>query len=268
MRLFRLVGMALAIMLVPFGNFATPTNAAPSRTLLWHDEFSGKAGSPLAWRYDNGAGWDKGTLQTYTNRRANSWQNGAGQGIIRAKRETFADWDHVTKNYTSARISSAGRFSFSDTGVYVEIRAKFPTQLGTWPAFWTFSADGKSWPPEIDALEFAGPAYGPRGYLHTNLHYGNGKETGTAGWNYGRAPVVSNAETTYHTYGYYATSTRVVFYFDGHAIRTVTFARAQLWSQRHTIIVALALGSFGGNPSSSFNHADLVIDYVRAYNHP
>lgn len=248
-----------------------------STQLVFADEFNGKAGASVntsTWTLDNGVGWDsvsgtgwdRNTIQIYTPRSVNQFQDGHGNLIIRARKEAipYAEpWQGIARSYSSARIRS--HFSFDSSGTYVEIRARVPLQPGTWPAFWTFGADGKTWPPEIDGFEFTDPKYGPRGYLHTNLHYGNGTQTGEAQWRYTGAPIVSNAATTFHKYGFYASATQVIWVLDGKAIRTVNFSRNQLWLQRHSIVLSLPLGSFGGSPASNFGHADLVIDYVHAY---
>lgn len=251
---------------------ATPTvsTSPPSGGLLFADECNGSAGSALDashWGYDNGGGWDNGqTLQSYTPRLDNSYQDGNGNCVIRAKKETHADWDNIVKQYTSARVNSRGHFDFGP-GVYVEWRARIPTQQGTWSGLWSFSNDGQTWPPEWDQVELAWAGDGGPGYYHTNLHYGNGSETGQAGWTYPNAPIIADAETQFHTYATWLADDHADFYLDGAKVRTVTFTHNQLWQRRHALIINLALGYLGGTPAASFDHADLAWDYLRVYDH-
>ena len=50
---------------------------------------------------------------------------------IVAKKETYTDQGH-TKEYTSARLNSKYAITYGK----VEIRAKLPEGIGTWPAIW------------------------------------------------------------------------------------------------------------------------------------
>lgn len=247
------------------------STSPPASGVLFADECNGASGAPLDathWGYDNGGNWDNGqTLQSYTNRPVNSHQDGAGNCVIRAQKETWADWDNITRQYTSARLNTRGHFDLGP-GMYVELRAKVPIQQGTWPSLWSFSNDGQTWPPEWDGFEYAWAGDGGPGYLHTNLHYGNGAETGQANWTYANAPVVANAESTFHTYGTWLADDHADWYLDGNKIRTVTFTHAQLWQRQHAIILNVALGYLGGTPAGSFEHADLVWDYLRVTNQP
>ena len=55
---------------------------------MWSDEFNAPAGTspdPAKWTYDLGAGgWGNRELETYTDRSANMFQDGAGHLVIRA----------------------------------------------------------------------------------------------------------------------------------------------------------------------------------------
>jgi beta-glucanase (GH16 family) len=55
--------------------------------------------------------------------------------------------------YTSGMVSSFGKFS--QKYGWFEIRARFPSGKGMWPAFWLLPTT-KKWPPEIDVLEILG----------------------------------------------------------------------------------------------------------------
>src|SRR5580698_10669479 len=71
--------------------------------LVWSDEFNGPAGTPpdpTKWNYDlGGGGWGNGELETYTNSTNNAFQDGNGNLVIRAIRDSSG-------NYTSARLQS------------------------------------------------------------------------------------------------------------------------------------------------------------------
>ena len=109
-------------------------------TLLWQDEFNQPAGSapdPAKWVYDLGDnGWGNQELQTYTDKRENSFvvaDPDATDGhalVIKAVRNPAG-------GYTSARLKTHGKFA---TGpARIEARLKLPKGQGIWPAFWMSS---------------------------------------------------------------------------------------------------------------------------------
>src|SRR5579884_1406685 len=71
--------------------------------LVWSDEFNGAAGSPpdpAKWNYDlGGGGWGNRELETYTNSTRNAFQDGKGNLVIRAMRDSSG-------SYTSARLQT------------------------------------------------------------------------------------------------------------------------------------------------------------------
>src|ERR1017187_9454658 len=80
--------------------------SAPAQTawqLVWSDEFNGPAGSPpdsTKWNYDlGGGGWGNNEAETYTNSPNNVFQDGNGNLVIRAIRDSSG-------NYTSARLQT------------------------------------------------------------------------------------------------------------------------------------------------------------------
>ena len=124
--------------------------------LVWQDEFD-TDGAPDSsiWGYEIGTGdngWGNRELQYYTDRTENiTVQNGVL--IISAKEESFEG-----SNYTSARISTKGKFE-QKYGRF-EARIRLPYGQGLWPAFWMLGADidTNPWPAcgEIDIMENAG----------------------------------------------------------------------------------------------------------------
>jgi len=125
--------------------------------LVWSDEFD-KSGLPdsTKWMYDtegNSAGWGNREEQFYTTGRKENAQVKDGKLSITAIKENFEG-----KKYTSARLVSKADWKF----VRVEVRAKLPKGLGTWPAIWMmpggWSFNDGNWPDvgEIDIMEHVG----------------------------------------------------------------------------------------------------------------
>ena len=117
---------------------------------LWHDEFDSI--DTTKWTFETGtgaSGWGNNEWQYYTARKENAFVQ---DGIlhIRANKE-----DYEGAKYTSARIITKGKFSF--TYGTVEARIALPVGKGIWPAFWMLGAniDAVSWPAcgEIDIIE-------------------------------------------------------------------------------------------------------------------
>src|SRR5713226_1210892 len=71
--------------------------------LVWSDEFNGAAGSApdsTKWNYDlGGGGWGNGEAEVYTSSPQNVFQDGKGNLVIRAIRDSAG-------NYTSARLQT------------------------------------------------------------------------------------------------------------------------------------------------------------------
>jgi len=124
--------------------------------LVWQDLFDAGSLNPDRWTIEvNGDGGGNNELQYYTDRQDNvrvgDDGNGNGCLILTAIRE-----DYKGKNFTSGRIISNGKVSF--THGKLEASIKFPvTNAGLWPAFWTMGTDINSvgWPKcgEIDIVE-------------------------------------------------------------------------------------------------------------------
>ena len=146
------------------GSCKNEPDAAPSRwKLAWSDEFDGANGSlpdPSKWTpVTGGGGWGNRELEYYTARAENAHQE-SGKLVITAISETYTGPDGITRNFTSARLKTAGKFS--QTYGRFEARLKLPAGRGLWPAFWLLGEDiaQTGWPEcgEIDIMKLVGSA--------------------------------------------------------------------------------------------------------------
>ena len=84
----------------------------PGWTLVWADNFDGMAGqapNPDYWTADiGGDGWGNQQLEYDTDRTDNASLDGMGHLVITARREAYEG-----RNYTSARIKTAGKVEFT-----------------------------------------------------------------------------------------------------------------------------------------------------------
>ena len=172
--IFRLNGCALQLIAIGalvlaclFWSVAAGAQASPSSPkdgkwkLTWSDEFNGPNGSsvdPSKWVVEvGGEGWGNQELEYYTSRKENVYIHD-GKLVIEARREDYTGADGVKKNYTSARMKTAGKFSQA-YGRF-EARIKIPSGQGMWPAFWMLGddIDKAGWPAcgEIDIMENIG----------------------------------------------------------------------------------------------------------------
>ncbi len=138
---------------------ATRFQDSPSYKLTWSDEFDGPAGSApdqTKWTYDiGGAGWGNNELESYTDRRENSYLDGQGNLVIKVIKEDYTGPDGIKRDYTSARMLTKGKFT-QKYGRF-EARIKMPLEQGIWPAFWMLGDDidkvGWSQCGEIDIMK-------------------------------------------------------------------------------------------------------------------
>ena len=197
---------------------ATVTGPA-TRTI----DFPGAAGAaPDAriWNHEvGGSGWGNGELQTYTSSTRNASVDGAGRLRITARRETLTGSDEITRNYTSARLTTENKVVIAP-GSYVEASIKAPTGAGVWPAFWLIGANHGTvgWPAsgELDVLEGHGasPTDTFRAVHASSLSLP--EQDNPFGWgdDGGRVDLGQPLDATFHTYGVYFDKDLVRFYVD------------------------------------------------------
>jgi len=250
---------------------ASPAQAAEGWTLVWADEFEqadGSAPDSNKWVYDlGGKGWGNNELETYTNRRTNSWIEG-GQLIIAAHHETYAGADGIKRNYTSARLKTQGRAAW--TFGRMEARIKLPRGQGIWPAFWMLGTNISTarWPTcgEIDIMENIGRE---PNIVHGTVHgpgYSGGEGIGIGLTN--AVPVADD----FHLYAIEWEAARIRWFMDDQLFFTLTPADlpggAQwVFDHPHYLILNLAVGgAWPGNPDDTTRFPQLmVVDYVRVY---
>ena len=139
----------------------TPQTQSLKWKLVWSDEFSAPKGSPVdpkKWSAEvGGSGWGNRELEYYTDRPTNAFQSDGSLNIV-VLREDFTGKDGVTREFTSARLSTKQTFT-SAYGRF-EARMKLPRGQGIWPAFWMLGDDISKvgWPRcgEIDIMENIG----------------------------------------------------------------------------------------------------------------
>lgn len=235
----------------------------PTYALIWSDEFNaGNSPDGAKWTYDIGTGsngWGNSESQHYTNRPANvSVTNGVLR--INALRENFSG-----SNFTSARIKTQNRFSF--TYGKVEVRAKLPTGRGTWPAIWMLGNNITSvgWPAcgEIDIMEHVGNSQDVIHHsLHTPSSFGNTQNT--------FKKTIPEVSTKFHVYSVEWTAESIVFSVDNQPKYTYkpSVKNLSTWpfDAPQFIILNVAMGgTFGGAIDPAFQTSTMEVDYVRVY---
>jgi beta-glucanase (GH16 family) len=241
---------------------------APSPwTLTWSDEFDGPAGAidNSKWGFDiGGNGFGNNELEYYTNRTDNAALDGNGSLVITARAETFNN-----RNYTSARINTAGKF----TQAYgrFEARIQIPTGQGLWPAFWTLGDNigSAGWPTcgELDIMENIGrePTVN-HGSAHGPGYSGGHPLTGIYTLPSGKL------SDDYHVYAIEWEPNVVRWYVDDQLYETRTPADVpvgKVWVYDHPFFIILNIavgGNFPGAPDGTTVFPQTMkVDYVRVF---
>jgi len=236
---------------------STTITVTVAQSLIWSDEFTTPgAPDPAKWGYDLGAGgWGNNELQYYTDRLDNAVVSGGTLKII-AKRENFSG-----STFTSARLLSRTKFSFKYGKI--EILAKLPTGVGTWPATWMLGDNflTAGWPAcgEIDIMEHRG---NDLNRIHGTIHY-----TGNSGGNgIGGTTLIQNATTEFHKYACEWTAQYIRFLVDDRIYFTTTNSANLPFNQSFFLLLNVAMGgNFGGSVDPAFSSGVMEIDYVRVY---
>ena len=241
--------------------------------LVWSDEFNGADGSQVdsaKWVMETGGnGWGNDELEYYTARPQNSLEQG-GNLVIKAVQEKFTGPDGVTRDYTSARLKTQGKFT-QKYGRF-EARIKIPRGQGIWPAFWMLGDDiqKKGWPKcgEIDIMENIGKEPST---VHGTIHGPGYSGAGGPSAPYALADPQRFADD-FHLYAVEWEKKAIRFYVDDHIYATRTPAdlpKGTKWIFDHPFFIILNVavgGGWPGNPDTTTVFPQpMLVDYVRVY---
>jgi beta-glucanase (GH16 family) len=252
-----------------------PASGAPATfTLVWSDEFDAPAGTPidpLKWTHDvGGHGWGNNQLEYDTESVSNASHDGEGRLVITARRERFTGRDGVTREYTSARIITKGKFEHA-YGRF-EARIQLPVGRGIWPAFWMLGADidRVGWPAcgEVDIMENVGhEASSNHGSLHGPGYSGATPMTGVFS-----LPGGQRFADGFHVFAIEWEPAAVRWYVDGALYQTRTpssLPAGTRWVFDHPFFVILNVavgGNWPGSPdAATVFPQEMRVDWVRVH---
>ncbi|EOZ99558.1 Beta-glucanase precursor [Indibacter alkaliphilus LW1] len=234
--------------------------------LVWAEEFDDE-GLPNAenWTYDVGDhGWGNNELQYYTEEDSRNARIENGKLIIEAHQDSAFE-----KGYTSARLLTRGKQAWKYG--YIEVNAKLPKGVGTWPAIWMLPEERNygGWPKsgEIDIMEHVGYDQGVvHGTVHTEA-FNHRKNTQV-----GKQIQVPDCSEAFHTYAIDWQEEKIDFYIDGELYHTFenTGEGWEEWPFDHEfhLILNIAVGGdWGGSQGVDPDiwPQSMEVDYIRVY---
>ncbi len=265
----------------PFKPDFNPPAEIKGMKLVWNDEFN-KVGKPdtSSWRYEKGFVRNQ-ELQWYQEENANCK---SGVLLIVGKREKLANTGYAAGSnrwqtsrefaeYTSSSIQTRG-FHQWQFGRF-EIRARIDTSRGSWPAIWTLGVSG-GWPSggEIDIMEF----YRVKGVptILANFAWGTEKR-GVAKWDDLKKPLSDFTSIDpawpkkFHVWRMDWDKDSIKLYLDDLLLNDIAVKDCvnpdgfNPFLQPHYLLLNLALGAAGGDPSNSQFPITYEADWVRIY---
>jgi len=245
-----------------------PGGSGKFTELVWYDEFDG-AGLPdtSKWSYERGYVRNREMQYYTTNREENAVQRDGN--LILTARNDSALINGEIRPVTSASIRSRGKGDWKYGRI--EVRAKLPSCLGSWPAIWMMPTTNTygGWPRsgEIDIMEHVG--YEPD-KIFFNLHtekYNHSKGTGR-----GTSVSCPNPDQNYHVYAVEWFEDHIDWFLDDRKVFNVEDDGAgwESWplDQPFYIILNFAFGgAWGGQKGVDLTKLpqEFLIDYVRVF---
>lgn len=260
-------------------DFSAP-KVIPGMTLVWNEEFNlnGKPDSSI-WRNERGFVRNQ-ELQWYQSDNANCIN---GVLLIEGRRQQIKNPNYVAGStrwnsareyaeYTSASIQTRGKKQWK-FGTF-EIRARIDTSMGSWPAIWTLGISG-GWPGggEIDIMEFYRKSGVP--IILANTAWLAAQRG--AKWHTEIRPLsdFTSADRDwvkkFHIWKMEWDSVAIKLSLDDLLINTTLLKETinpdgrNPFLQPHYILLNLALGANGGDPSKTRFPIKYEVDYVRVY---
>ncbi len=261
--------------------------------MIWNDEFDGDVLDTNKWNYEEGfllkeddintAGWGNNEMEFYSKNNV-SLEDGKLKIDLKKETKEFSQKGDPSKKatafYSSGKINTKNNFSVKYGRV--DVRAKFPSGSGIWPAVWMLPNDNVygewAYSGEIDIAEGRGRV--PE-KIFGAMHYG-------AAWpdNLNTSDLLDIAEngvkktdtTDWHVYTVVWENNNVKIYCDGYCYFKCTNSEWKSnsdmgnayapFDQRFYLILNLACGGSFDNyhsPGGDFKGANMLVDYVRVY---
>ncbi|MBN2449485.1 MAG: glycoside hydrolase family 16 protein [Lentisphaeria bacterium] len=290
-------GVALAqdgVSVPPDPALACETTVAeiPGYRLVWHDEFD-VDGEPDAskWSFEHGFRRNN-ELQWYRKENA-TCRNGLL--VIEGRRERVKNPDYDPNSgdwrkkreyaeYTSASLNTWGRSAWRLSESILVVRARLTITEGYFPAIWT-TGPGQ-WPHggEVDLMEYY------RGRILANFAWGT-KQQWNARWHAFQNPNHGDQNKPrieyftgrdpdwlqkFHLWKLVGSDEKTHILLDGELLNEVSHETARNpeteWStvvhpfrESHALILNLAIGGPGGDPSAAGFPMVYEVDYARVY---
>ena len=238
--------------------------------LIWSDEFEGNKLDKTKWnRQVEPAGRFNKEWQRYTKSKKNAYLEN-DQLVIKAIHKSKK---HGRDQYTSARLNTAGKFTFKYGKVAARI--KLPKTEGIWPAFWMLGANinenggDTPWPQcgEIDILELYGskdPAV-----VESNIHFegknGGHDQMGSKSFNLKEGTFADD----FHIFELEWTKEKVSWFIDGkqYASFPIKGKEFSMFHKEFFFLLNIAVGgTYAGRPDETSEFPEyMYVDWIRVY---
>ncbi|MDD2798829.1 MAG: glycoside hydrolase family 16 protein [Bacteroidales bacterium] len=225
--------------------------------LVWQDDFNGMSLDTTQWNHEAAKpGHVNNELQRYTN----------GENIVVSDGTLKIFAKRENNEYTSGRINTHHKRTF----LYgrVDMRAKLPKGVGTWPALWMLgeNIDSVGWPKcgELDIMEHVGKH---PNFIHSSIH----NKSGYGGTPYTGIVEIEDPFNSYHIYSMEWTENFIKFSVDQKLAYTYSpeEKNADTWpfDKPAFLIFNIAVGGDWGGPvvDDKVLPATMTVDWVKVY---
>lgn len=205
--------------------------AADDWTLIFSDDFNSSSLNSENWSKFDYVKWNVADWRKFSSQDDALYQSNGDTLTLWGRYGDYTSQSDPTgaaNGYAAAGLNTQGKFSFQYGKV--EVRAKFDSVQGVWPAIWMLPEKPESWlgSGEIDLMEHLNY----EGSAHQTLHYAANDGTNASSYttvNKAYSDLHVGDKTQWHTYGVEWTEKAITFSIDGVDTATFTSAGQNNW---------------------------------------